>query len=93
MEPSVGHELTRGSLAEVNLITLAPSRVLPPRMANHRLTCCTEGGGRARDMPNAWAAAFRGLCALAGMCFFMRQIARKPPIPDRLLMRQFQAAA
>jgi len=85
--------LARGSLAEVNLIILAPSWVLPPRMANDRLTCCTESGGRARDMPDAWAVAFRGLCAVAGMRFFMKQMARKPPIPDRLLVRQFQAAA
>ncbi len=65
----------------------------PHGAAIHWLICGGESGGHARDMPEAWAAAFRDRCAAAGIPFFMKQMARKAPIPDSLLVRQFPAAA
>ena len=61
--------------------------------AIHWLICGGESGGGARAMPEVWAAAFRDRCAAAGIRFFMKQMARKAPIPDSLLVRQFPAAA
>jgi len=43
--------------------------------------------------PKEWAAAFRDRCATAGIRFFMKQMARKAPIPGSLLVRQFPAGA
>lgn len=57
------------------------------------LICGGESGGQARAMPEQWAAAFRDRCAFAGIRFFMKQMARKAPIPGDLLVRQFPAAA
>lgn len=72
------------------------SDMLPPASCDgaiHWLICGGESGGRARDMPEAWAAAFRDRCAAAGIRFFMKQMTRKAPIPDSLLVRRFPVAA
>lgn len=72
------------------------SDMLPPSWHGpviHWLICGGESGGRARDMPEAWAAAFRDRCAAAGIRFFMKQMTRKAPIPDSLLVRQFPVVA
>lgn len=57
------------------------------------LICGGESGHRARDMPEEWADGVRFDCGVVGIAFFMKQMARLVPIPDRLLVREFPAAA
>jgi protein gp37 len=42
-----------------------------------------------RDMDPRWARAIRDQCRAAAIPFFMKQMARKEPIPPDLLIRQF----
>jgi protein gp37 len=42
-----------------------------------------------RDMDPDWARALRNQCRASGIPFFMKQMARKEPIPPGLLVRQF----
>jgi protein gp37 len=42
-----------------------------------------------RDMHPNWARAIRDQCAASSIPFFMKQLARKEPIPPDLLVRQF----
>jgi protein gp37 len=52
-----------------------------------------QGPHRAvRDMQPNWARAIRDQCATAGIAFFMKQMARREPIPPDLLIRQFPAS-
>ena len=53
------------------------------------LICGGESGGGARDMDPAWARSLRDDCAATDTAFFMKQMARKAPIPADLLVRQF----
>jgi protein gp37 len=52
-----------------------------------------ESGPRARDMDPAWARSLRDQCKAAGVPFFMKQMARKAPIPEDLMVREFPVAA
>jgi protein gp37 len=51
-----------------------------------------ESGPCARDMDAAWARDIRDQCADQGTALFMKQMARKGPIPPDLMVRQFPAA-
>lgn len=51
-----------------------------------------ESGPRRRPMDLAWARSIRDDCFRAGVPFFMKQIDKKTPIPDDLLVRQFPVA-
>ena len=51
--------------------------------------CDGESGGGAREMDPAWACSLRNQCAGAGAAFFMKQMSRRTPIPDSLMVRQF----
>jgi protein gp37 len=42
-----------------------------------------------RDMESDWARALRDHCRASGIPFFMKQMARKEPIPPDLLIREF----
>jgi protein gp37 len=42
-----------------------------------------------RDMNPHWARAIRDQCAAAGIAFFMKQMAKKRPIPPDLQFREF----
>ncbi len=53
------------------------------------LICGGESGYGARDMPADWARCVKGLCEFHGTRFFMKQMTRKAPIPDDLLVREF----
>ena len=55
------------------------------------IICGGESGAgrRTRHMEPAWARALRDECVAAGVAFFMKQMTRKSPIPDDLLVRQF----
>jgi len=47
-----------------------------------------ESGPGARPMESEWAVSIRDQCAAAGVPFFMKQMARREPIPDDLLVRE-----
>jgi protein gp37 len=48
-----------------------------------------ESGPGARAMDAAWARDIRDQCAEQDTAMFMKQMARKAPIPDDLMVRQF----
>ena len=47
-----------------------------------------ESGRKARDMIPDWARSIRDQCKAAGVSFFMKQMARKTPIPEDLMVRE-----
>lgn len=51
--------------------------------------CGGESGAGARPMHPAWARGLRDQCVSAGVSFFMKQMDKKQPIPDDLLIREF----
>ncbi|HQT38909.1 MAG TPA: phage Gp37/Gp68 family protein [Acidocella sp.] len=51
--------------------------------------CGGESGPNARDMNPDWARSLRDQCAAADVPFFMKQMARKAPIPADLMVRQW----
>ncbi len=53
------------------------------------IICGGESGPRARDMKPEWALALKDQCVKKGTAFFMKQMARKQPIPEYLKLRQF----
>jgi protein gp37 len=53
--------------------------------------CGGESGGGARKMQPMWARALRDDCAAEGVAFFMKQMTKKAPIPDDLMVREFPA--
>ena len=48
-----------------------------------------ESGQRARPMPAEWARDVRDQCRAARVPLFMKQMSRRQPIPDDLLIREF----
>ena len=48
-----------------------------------------ESGPNARPMHSAWARNLRDKCQTDGVPFFMKQMTKKAPIPDDLMIRQF----
>lgn len=48
-----------------------------------------ESGPGARPMHPDWARSIRDQCKTAGVPFFMKQMSRKGPIPDDLMIREF----
>lgn len=48
-----------------------------------------ESGQHARPMNPDWARSVRDQCQEAGVPFFMKQMAKKTPIPDDLFVREF----
>ena len=73
---------------------IGPAR-LPPDFLSLRergwvIVAGEQGPHRlCRDMKPSWARAIRDQCAEAGVAFFMKQMARKAPIPPDLLIREF----
>lgn len=53
--------------------------------------CGGESGGGARDMPDHGAENLLNQCAASGTAFFMKQMTKKAPIPDHLMVREFPA--
>ncbi len=51
--------------------------------------CGGESGPNARPMDPTWARSLRDQCAASGVPFFMKQMAKKAPIPADLMVRQF----
>jgi protein gp37 len=56
------------------------------------IICGGESGAHARMMDPLWARSLHEACAHAGIAFFMKQMTRKTPIPDDLMVRQFPKA-
>ena len=50
-----------------------------------------ESGPKARPMSPGWARYMRDQCKEFGVAFFMKQMTKKAPIPDDLMVRQFPA--
>jgi len=48
-----------------------------------------ESGSNARPMHPDWARSLRDQCAAAGVPFFFKQMTKKGPIPDDLMVREF----
>jgi protein gp37 len=57
------------------------------------LICGGESGKGYREMPEEWAQSIRHECGVAGVYFFMKQMAGLKPIPEGLMLRQFPRAA
>lgn len=57
------------------------------------IICGGESGHGARMMDPAWARTMRENCRIYSVPFFMKQMTKKAPIPDDLLIRQFPKAA
>ena len=53
------------------------------------IICGGESESGARMMDPTWARDLRDQCAELGIAFFMKQMTRKAPIPDDLMVRQF----
>jgi protein gp37 len=53
------------------------------------IICGGESGPSARDMDPAWARSLRDQCQAAGVPFFMKQMSRKTPIPNDLMVREW----
>ena len=56
------------------------------------IICGGESGPKARRMDPAWARSLRDECKVLGVAFFMKQMTKKAPIPEDLLVRQFPIA-
>ena len=56
--------------------------------AIHGIICGGETGPGARPMDLQWARDLRDQCKAAGVCFFMKQLDKKQPIPQDLMIRQ-----
>lgn len=51
-----------------------------------------ESGPHGRPMHPEWARSIRDQCQAAGVAFFMKQMAKKAPIPEDLLVREYPHA-
>ena len=55
----------------------------------HWVICGGETGANARPMNPDWARALRDQCKECGVPFFFKQMTKRQPIPDDLLIREF----
>jgi protein gp37 len=88
-ERRIGH--LRATPARTRFLSCEPllERIEPDLSGIDWLICGGESGGGARDMNPDWARGLRDHCTASGTAFFMKQMARKMPIPDDLMVRQF----
>jgi protein gp37 len=73
---------------------IGPITLKPYLVGEPRLDWVIVGGEsgpeeKLRPMDEAWARSIRDECVAAGVPFFMKQMTRKKPIPDDLLVRQW----
>ena len=54
--------------------------------------CGGETGPGSRPMHPDWARSLRDQCAAAGVSFFMKQMSKKAPIPEDLMIREMPNA-
>lgn len=64
-------------------------RLSEPNWQNETSQVGGESGPNARPMNPDWARSLRDQCAEAGVKFFMKQMAKKAPIPSDLMVREF----
>ncbi len=57
------------------------------------IICGGESGTKARHMDPAWARSLHKHCVANGIAFFMKQMTKKAPIPEDLMVRQFPRGA
>jgi protein gp37 len=79
--------------AVVHFISYEPA-LGPLTLRNHDklpdwIICGGESGSKARMMDPAWARALRDECNDRRVAFFMKQMTKKTPTPDDLMVRQF----
>jgi protein gp37 len=72
---------------DVESLTLN-GKVYPSRRV-HWVIVGGESGPKSRPMDRAWVLAIRDQCRAAGVPFFFKQMTKKAPIPDDLLVREF----
>jgi protein gp37 len=78
--------------ARVRFISYEPAlgRLLPATNSlPDWIICGGESGSGARYLDPKWARTLRDKCKADGVAFFMKQMTRKAPIPNDLLVRQF----
>ncbi|MDQ2081524.1 phage Gp37/Gp68 family protein [Xanthobacteraceae bacterium Astr-EGSB] len=68
---------------------LGPLDIMGLRSYPDWIICGGESGGNARRMKRRWARDLRDQCDRVGVAFFMKQMAKKAPIPEDLLIREF----
>lgn len=64
----------------------------PPIPRIDWLICGGESGPHARPMHPDWARGLRDQCVAAGVPFFMKQMTKRAPIPDDLMIREMPEA-
>jgi protein gp37 len=79
--------------ANLRFISYEPA-LGPLDISGHRrhpdwIICGGESGANARHMKSRWARDLRDQCDQLGVAFFMKQMTKKLPIPDDLLVREF----
>lgn len=86
-EPLLGEiDLERGGFTFLRRLKSPQGRIYEPI---HWVICGGESGPDRRPMDLAWARKLRDDCRASGVPFFMKQIDKKQPIPDDLMVRQF----
>jgi len=76
-------------LGEILLRRWVPPSCDWPDCGIHWLIVGGESGHNARSMHPDWARSLRDQCQDAGVPFFMKQMAKKAPIPDDLMVREY----
>lgn len=84
---TLGAKFTFGSFEPM----LGP--IILDRNAPDWIICGGESGRFARDMPAQWARDLRDGSGRFKRAFFMKQMTKKAPIPDDLMIREFPRAA
>ena len=75
-------------------VDLHPGWLLPISPTTSKLNQVIVGGESgpgARPMNPDWARSIRDQCKAAGVPFFMKQMSRKAPIPEDLMVREYPA--
>ncbi|MCX7310245.1 MAG: DUF5131 family protein [Alphaproteobacteria bacterium] len=86
--------ILRGIPAKARFISYEPA-LGPLKIAGHWghypdwIICGGESGSKARYMEPQWAYDLRDECRRLDVAFFMKQMTKKAPIPDDLLVREF----
>ena len=90
-EPALGPvDLERGGFSLLRKVTSSTGKRWP---GLDWIIAGGESGPRARPAHPDWFRALRDQCAAAGMPFFMKQMAKKRPIPADLMVRQWPGSA
>ena len=75
--------------AEPKMLGIKPDECEDLGLGINWLICGGETGPGARPMHPDWARSLRDQTRQAGVPFFMKQMSRKEPIPDDLMIREY----